>query len=80
MSIGMLMAFYVVATNFLIPIGRFVQFADAFQILEGDLQRINDVLDAPEDRRWSNRTRPIRAGSPPFEDEPGWPGRLSCAT
>ncbi len=49
MSVGTLMAFYLVATNFLMPIGRFVQFADAFQILEGDLQRINDVLDAPED-------------------------------
>lgn len=49
MSIGTLMAFYVVATNFLMPIGRFVQFADAFQILEGDLQRINDVLGAHED-------------------------------
>ena len=49
MSIGTLMAFYVVATNFLMPIGNFVRFADAFQILEGELQRINDVLDAPED-------------------------------
>ena len=49
MSIGTLMGFYVVSINFLAPIGRFVQFADAFQILEGDLQRINDVLEAPED-------------------------------
>jgi ABC-type bacteriocin/lantibiotic exporter with double-glycine peptidase domain len=49
MTIGTLMGFYVVAANFLQPIGRFVQFADAFQILEADLQRIDDVLDAPED-------------------------------
>ena len=49
MTIGMLMGFYVVSGNFLRPIGRFVQFADAFQILEADLRRINDVLDAPED-------------------------------
>ena len=49
MTIGTLMGFYVVAGNFLQPIGRFVQFADAFQILEADLQRIDDVLDAPED-------------------------------
>ena len=49
MTIGTLMGFYVVAANFLQPIGRFVQFADAFQILEADLQRIDDVLNAPED-------------------------------
>ena len=49
MTIGMLMGFYVVSGNFLQPIGRFVQFADSFQILEADLQRIDDVLDTPED-------------------------------
>ena len=49
MTIGMLVGFYVVAGLFLQPIGRFVQFADAFQFLEADLQRINDVLNAPED-------------------------------
>ena len=49
MTIGMLMGFYVVASNFLQPIGRFVQFADLFQMLEADLQRIEDVTSAPED-------------------------------
>ena len=49
MSIGTLMGFYVVAGNFLQPIGRFVQFADLFQMLEADLQRIEDVTSAPED-------------------------------
>lgn len=49
MTLGMLMGFYVVAGNFLQPIGRFVQSADAFQALEADLQRIDDVLKAPLD-------------------------------
>ena len=49
MSLGVLMGFYVVAGNFLLPIGRFVQFADSFQMLEADLQRIEDVMDAEED-------------------------------
>ncbi len=49
MTIGALMGFYVLAGHFLVPIGRFVQFADVFQILEADLQRIDDVLDAAED-------------------------------
>ena len=43
------MGFYVLTTNFLLPAGRFVLFLDAFQILDANLQRINDVLDAPED-------------------------------
>jgi len=49
MSLGMMMAFYLLATGFLQPIGRFVQFADLFQVLEADLQRLDDIYDAPED-------------------------------
>ena len=49
MSLGNLMGFYVVAAMFLIPVGNFVQFTDAFQILEADLQRIKDVMSAEED-------------------------------
>ena len=49
MTIGMLMGFYLVSGNFLQPIGRFVQFADTLQFLEADLQRIDDILAAPED-------------------------------
>ena len=56
MTIGTLMGFYVVAANFLQPIGRFVRSADAFQILEADLQRIDDVLDAPEDPAMESRS------------------------
>ena len=49
MTVGMLTGFYLAAVNFLQPIGRFIQFADLFQILEADLQRLDDVFDAPED-------------------------------
>ena len=49
MTLGAMMAFYMLATNFLLPIGRFVQFADLFQVLEGQLQRLDDVFRAPED-------------------------------
>ena len=49
MTMGTLMGFYMLAGSFLVPIGRFVQFADAMQILGADLQRIADVLDAKED-------------------------------
>ena len=49
MTVGMLTGFYMAAASFLQPIGRFVQFADMFQILEADLQRLDDVFDAVED-------------------------------
>ena len=49
MSLGMMMGCYVLAAYFLMPIGRFAQFADLFQVLEANLQRIEDVMDAPED-------------------------------
>ena len=49
MTLGAMMGFYVLAGNFLLPIGRLVQFSDLFQILEANLQRLEDVLDAPED-------------------------------
>ena len=49
MTPGMLTAFYMAAAYFLLPIGRFIQFADLFQILEADLQRLDDVFDAPVD-------------------------------
>ena len=50
MTLGMLTAFYMAAAHFLQPIGRFIQLADMFQMLEADLHRLDDVFDAPEDR------------------------------
>ena len=55
MSLGMMMGFYIVATNFLMPIGRLVQFADQFQILEANLQRLEDVFNAPEDQSFQQQ-------------------------
>ena len=49
MTVGMLMGFYVLAGNFLRPIGNFVRFADLFQTLEADMQRLEDVMRAPQD-------------------------------
>ena len=49
MTTGMLTAFYMAAASFMMPVGRFIQFADLFQMLEADLQRLDDVFDASED-------------------------------
>ncbi len=55
MTLGVMMGFYVLASNFLLPIGRLVQFSDLFQVLEANLQRLEDVFDAPEDRFFQHR-------------------------
>lgn len=55
MTLGMLMGFYVVAAMFLAPIGRFVSFADGFQALETDMQRLEDITKAPEDPELARR-------------------------
>lgn len=49
LTLGTLIAIYMVAANILQQVGRFVQFADGFQNLDSDLQRINDVMGAAED-------------------------------
>ena len=58
MTLGVMVGFYVLAANFLLPIGRLVRFADLFQILEANLQRLEDVLDAPKDQFFQERTEP----------------------
>lgn len=49
MTLGQLMGFYVIAGNFLRPVGQLVLFADLFKTMEADLQRLDDVLSASED-------------------------------
>ena len=49
MTLGALMGFYVLAGNFLRPVGRFVLSADAFEVLESNLQRIDDIATATQD-------------------------------
>ncbi len=55
MTLGMLMGFYVVAVMFLVPVGRFVSFADDLQALETDMQRLEDITKAPEDPGLAHR-------------------------
>lgn len=48
MTMGMLMAIYLLAANFMRPVANFVGLADLLQTLETDLLRIKDVMDAEE--------------------------------
>ena len=47
LTVGALLAFYVVATRFVQPMGRLVLLADAFKTLDASLRQIDDVLEAP---------------------------------
>ena len=50
MTLGVLTAFYVLATNFLRPVGQFALFADVLETMSANLRRLEDVLDAETDR------------------------------
>ena len=60
MTLGTLMGFYIVAAMFLAPVGRFVAFADDFQALETDMQRLEDITKAPEDPELMRRSQESR--------------------
>ena len=49
LTVGALMGFYIISINFLQPVGRFVQSIDAFQILETELDKIEDITNTAED-------------------------------
>ena len=49
MTLGTLVGLYILAAMFLAPVGRFVELADERQALEVDMQRLDDVTEAPED-------------------------------
>ena len=48
MPLGSVIAFYVLAWNFLQPVGRFVQFAELVRTLDAELARLDEVLAAPD--------------------------------
>ena len=53
--LGSLIAFYMLAWNFLQPVGRLVQFAEFLRTLDAELARLEEVLAAPDARRTRRR-------------------------
>ncbi len=48
--LGRLIAFYLLAWNFLQPVGRFVQFAELLRTMDAELARLEEVLAVPDTR------------------------------
>ncbi len=49
LSIGEMIAAYILAGSFLAPVGRFVLYVDAFELLSADVQRVRDIMAAKQD-------------------------------
>ena len=49
MSVGELMAFYFIANSFLVPVGGLLLSMDMIHVLDADLGRVNDVVEAQDD-------------------------------
>lgn len=49
MTLGTLVAFYIVASMFLAPVGRFMEFFGERQSLASEMQRLEDIIETDED-------------------------------
>ena len=61
LTLGTLAGFYIVAAMFLAPVGRFVEFAGERQALEADMQRLDDIMEAPEGEGATGKPPPSEA-------------------
>ena len=56
MSLGTMVGFYIVASMFIAPIGRFVTVAGKFVAIETHIQRLEDISEAAIDPEFANRS------------------------
>jgi NHLM bacteriocin system ABC transporter peptidase/ATP-binding protein len=61
LTLGALVAFFLVAAMFLEPVGRFVEFADKRQAIETNMQRLDDIMEIREDPRLTRRDGAAKA-------------------
>ena len=57
LTVGMLVAYQSLMASFLMPLGSLLRFGASVQELEADMNRLDDVLDNPEDRRFQRDDR-----------------------
>ena len=61
MTLGTLVAFYILAELFLTPVGRFVELATKRRALETDLQRLDDISKSTQDPVYSRRSEQLES-------------------
>ncbi len=61
LTLGGLVAVYLVAIMFLEPVGRFAEFAHERQTLLTDMQRLDDIIETPVDPGAARRTEPSQS-------------------
>jgi len=59
LTVGMLVAFQSLMTSFSGPINNFMSFGGDLQELEGDMNRIDDVLQYPQDEKYTQKREKI---------------------
>ena len=57
MTVGMLVAYQTLVTSFTRPFGNLVNFGGMLQELQGDMNRLDDVLNYPQDEQYSRITK-----------------------
>jgi NHLM bacteriocin system ABC transporter peptidase/ATP-binding protein len=62
MTIGMLVAYQTLTASFMGPLSTFVSFGAELQELEGDMNRLDDVLDYPQDVQYTREAPTAVAG------------------
>ncbi|MDB9527498.1 NHLP family bacteriocin export ABC transporter peptidase/permease/ATPase subunit [Oscillatoria sp. CS-180] len=77
LSIGMLVAFQLLMVSFQRPVNRLVRFASTLQTLQGNLQRLNDVLANDVDRQLQDPRQPKDSSEEPTTSETSIPTALS---
>ncbi len=62
-TVGMLVAYQTLVTSFTRPLANLVNFGGTLQELEGDMNRLDDVLRYPQDKQYSRAAKPGREDS-----------------
>lgn len=61
MTVGMLVAYQTLASSFMNPLNTFVTFGAELQELEGEMNRLDDVLEYPKDVQYTRETKATKA-------------------
>ena len=77
LTMGMLVAFQSLMASFIDPINQLVSMGKKIQEVQGDMNRLDDVLQYRSDPRLDTTASPQHQARPP---QGNWRGMWNCAT